>query len=175
MGEAGSKGRMIGRVVVVAMLALVVCSCGYHLVNQSGIYGGDIKTVSLSNFKNVTYEPHASLYVTKAFSQEIVSIGLFELNAPNSDAYLDGTIRRITILPSSMDANGLVIEKQATMIVELSLYRKNGTFIKKWEFADSEPYRVDDVSAEDYNKRNAFEIISGRIARKFTAVLLVDY
>jgi hypothetical protein len=175
MRESGRREKTAGRVLMVLVLATLLCSCGYHLVNQRGIYGGDIKSVSLGAFKNPTYEPHASLYVTNAFSRELISIGLFDLNKPDSDAYFEGTIRRIVIMPSSMGSTGIVTEKTATMTVEIALYKKNGTFIKKWEFVDSEPYNVEIVSAEDYNKRNAFEIMSGRVARRLTAVLLVDY
>ena len=164
-----------GWALIAGLLLLTVSSCGYKLVGGKGIYGGDITSVSLPAFKNITYEPHVSLYVTDAFSQELLTIGLFELNKPDSDAYLEGTIKRIIILPTSMNSSGVVIEKTATTEVDLSLYKKDGTFVKKWTFADSEPYRVDDVQAEDYNKRNALNIIAGRMARKFTAVLLVDY
>ncbi|HEY3276882.1 MAG TPA: LptE family protein [Syntrophorhabdaceae bacterium] len=167
--------RSTGRLLLLIALAMVVCSCGYQLVTDRGIYGGDIKSLSLPTFKNITYEPHVSLYVTNAFSRELVSMGLFQLNTPDTDAYLEGSIQRIVILPASMNSSGLVIEKQATMSVDIALYRKNGSFIKRWVFSDTEPYRVDDVNLEEYNKRAAFEVISGRIARKFSAVLLVEY
>jgi hypothetical protein len=175
MGKMRKRGKLIGRVVTALVLALMVSSCGYQLVGGKGIYGGDIKTISLSAFKNATYEPHVSFYVTNAFSRELATMGLFDLNAPNADAYLEGTIRRIIISPSAMSSAGLVIEKQASMNVEIALYRKNGSFIKKWTFNDTEPYVVNDVAAEDYNKRNAIEVISGRVARKFSAALLVEY
>lgn len=176
--EGNRREKRGGTIVVlgaVCLLVLLLSSCGYQLVTDRGIYGGDIKSLALPVFKNVTYEPHASLYVTNAFSRELTSVGLFELNTTDTDGYLEGSIQRIVILPASMNAQGLVIEKQATMTVDISLYRKNGTFIKRWTFNDSEPFRVDDVQAEDYNKRNAFDIISGRIARKFSAALLVEY
>ena len=173
----GKINRQLGWILLTAVIALMVCSCGYQLVGVGGrgIYGGDITSLSLGAFKNVTYEPHASLYVTDAFSQEVLSMGLFDLNKPDPDGYVQGVIRRILIQPSSMNSQGVVIQKTATMDVELVLYKKDGTFIKRWFFTDSEPYNTNDVQAEDFNKRNAFQIISGRMARKFTAALLVDY
>ena len=171
------KCRWPGWILLAAVITLAVSSCGYQLVGLGGrgIYGGDITSISFPAFKNVTYEPHASLYVTDAFSQEVLATGLFDLNKPDSDGYVQGTIRRILIQPSSMNSVGVVIQKTATMDVELALYKKDGTFIKRWFFTDSEPYNTDNVQAEDFNKRNAFQIISGRMARKFTAALLVDY
>ncbi len=160
-----------------AILVLVagIYSCGYQLVQEKGIYGGDITSLYLPVFKNVTYEPHASLYATDAFSRELTGSGLFVMNKDGADAYLEGTIRRIYIIPSSMDKNGVVVEKQATMDIDLSLYKKGGVFVKKWSLTDFEVYRVDDINAEDYNKRNALRIISGRMARKFSAAVLIDY
>ncbi len=169
------KNGWIVHLMAAMVVAAITASCGYQLVTEKGIFGGDISSVSLGAFKNVTYEPHASLYVTNAFSQELISTGLFQLNKPGADAYLEGTIQRILVVPSSMNAQGVVIEKQATINVDITLYKKNGEFIRRWMFTDTEPYRVDDVQAEDYNKRIAFQTISGRMARKFAAVVLIDY
>jgi hypothetical protein len=173
----GKLNKQLGWILLMATLTAMICSCGYQLVGLGGrgIYGGDITSVSLGAFKNVTYEPHASLYVTDAFSQELLGMGLFDLNKPDADGNIQGIIRRILIQPSSMNSQGVVIQKTATMDVELVLNKKDGTFIKRWYFTDSEPYNTNDVQAEDFNKRNAFQIISGRMARKFTAILLVEY
>jgi hypothetical protein len=74
-----------------------------------------------------------------------------------------------------MNKDGIVIEKNITVDIELALFRKNGGFIKRWTLSDSEPYRVDNLAYEDYNKREAMRRISGRLARRFSSFLLVDY
>lgn len=172
------KGKRIGYVFAVAALVLALCSCGYHLIGAGGgkgIYGGDITSVSLPVFKNITFEPHASLYVTQAFSQELISVGLFDLNKPDPDGSFAGTIRRVWIVPNAMNGQGVVVQKLITVDVEVALSKRDGTLIKRWYFTDQEPYMTDDPQAEDFNKRNAIQIVSGRMARKFSAVLLVDY
>lgn len=170
--------KRIGHIFAVAVLVLTVCSCGYHLVGAGGgkgIYGGDITSVSLPVFKNITFEPHASMYVTQTFSQELILMGLFDLNKPDPDGSFAGTIRRVLIVPNAMNGTGLVIQKLITVDVEVTLSKKDGTLIKRWYFSDQEPYMTDNPQAEDFNKRNAIQIVSGRMARKFGAVLLVDY
>ncbi|MDR2017597.1 MAG: LPS assembly lipoprotein LptE [Syntrophobacterales bacterium] len=169
--------RRLGWIFLMAVVLLSVCSCGYQMVGLGGrgIYGGDITSLSMGPFKNITYEPHASLYVTDTFSQEVLSAGLFDLNRPDADSHLQGIIKQILIRPSSMSAQGIVIQKTATIDVELVLSKRDGTFIKRWFFSDSEPYNTNDIQAEDFNKRNAFQTISARMARKFIAALLVDY
>jgi hypothetical protein len=157
------------------LVLLAASSCGYQLVNEKGIYGGEISSVYVPIFKNKTYEPHASLYVTNAFTKELVSIGLFKVNKEESDGYLDGSIRSILITPSTMSGVGIVVEKAIRVDVELSLYKRNGAFIKKWALYETEIYRTDDINAEDYNKRDALTRLSERMARKFASVMLMDY
>ena len=160
------------------VLIFMLCSCGYQLVGGTGgkgIYGGDISSVYLSVFKNSTFEPHASLYVTDAFSRELLSAGLFKLNKEDSDGFLEGNIKTISILPSAMSSVGVVVEKSMYVTAEVSLFRKNGSFIKKWTLTEYEIFRTDDINSEDYNKRDALQRLSERMARKLTSMMLVEY
>jgi len=154
---------------------LLASSCGYQLVSEKGIYGGQISSVHVPIFKNATFEPHASLYVTDAFTKELVSTGLFKINKEDSDGYIEGTIKRIIITPSTMSSVGVVVEKNIWVDVDLSLFRNNGAFVKKWSLYESEIYRTDDLNSEDYNKRDALTRLSERMARKFSSVLLMEY
>ena len=82
------------------MVFAMANSCGYQMVREKGISGGDITSVYISVFKNSTYEPHASLYVTDAFSKELLSTNLFTINKESSDAYLQGNIKKIVTSPT---------------------------------------------------------------------------
>jgi hypothetical protein len=154
---------------------LILCSCGYQLVKEKGIYGGDISSIYVPVFKNKTYEPHASLYVTDSFTREIVLSGLFKVNVQNPDAYLEGDIFDIYTVPATMNASGLVVEKTIVAVVNVAMFRKNGGLLKRWSFSDSETYNVVDINSEDFNKREALKRLSGRMARKFCSIILVDY
>lgn len=154
---------------------LILCSCGYQLVKEKGIYGGDISSIYVPVFKNKTYEPHASLYVTDSFTREIVLSGLFKVNVQSPDAYLEGDITEINITPATMNASGVVVEKTISAVVNVAMFRKNGGLLKRWSFSDSETYNVVDINSEDFNKRDALKRLSGRMARKFCSIILVDY
>jgi hypothetical protein len=156
-------------------MLLVASSCGYQLISEKGIFGGEISSLYVPIFKNKTFEPHAPLYVTNAFTKELVSIGLFKINNEDPDGYIEGTISNILILPSAMNGQGIVVEKNIRVDVDLSLFRKNGAFIKKWSLFETQIYETNDINSEDYNKRNALTNLSERMARKFTSVLLMDY
>lgn len=175
MMEKRMRKTFLMSLLFAAIACVLVSSCGYQMVREKGISGGDINSVYISVFKNLTYEPHSSLYVTDAFSKELLSTNLFTVNKDRSDAYLQGKIIKIVTSPTSLSVVGVVIEKWISVDLELALYRKNGTFMKRWVLSDTETYRVDNIDAEDYNKREALQRLSSRLARRFSAVLLVDY
>lgn len=167
-----TSGRCIG---LVLLLLGTLCACGYELVKEKGIFGGDITLLSVPIFKNITHEPHASLYVTDAFSKELLSTGLFRIGRTGTDGYLEGTIREIRTTPGSLNVGGLVIEKKVGLILDLVLIGKDGKTLRRWTLADEETYRTDNINFEDYNERRALQTMSARMARRFSAAILVDY
>jgi hypothetical protein len=154
---------------------MMLSCCGYQMIKEKGIFGGEISSLYVPLFKNKTYEPHASGYVTDAFAKELVATGIFTLNKEGSDGHIQGIINSITIIPSAMNSQGIIVEKSIRMIIDLSLFNKTGAFIKKWTLTETEIYNVSNASTEDFNKREALTRMSGRMARKFSAIALIDY
>ncbi|HBE44800.1 MAG TPA: hypothetical protein DDW17_04930 [Deltaproteobacteria bacterium] len=169
------KRKIITQLILSFIFCSLFFSCGYQLVQEKGLFGGDIKSLYVPVFKNRTYEPHASLYVTDAFTRELISTGLFNINRENSDGYIDGSIKAIKVDPATLDKDGVAVEKNITLDIELALTGKDGRLIKRWTLSDTEKYRVDNLAYEDYNKKEALRRISARMARRFCSILLVDY
>ena len=169
------KRGSIRTVFLATLLVTLLCSCGYQLVREKGIFGGDITSLYISVFKNATYEPNISQYVTDAFSKELLSTGLFTLNRESSDGYLQGTVTKITMLPTSLSIAGLAIEKVVSLEVSITLSERMANVVKNWGFSDSETYRVDNIDSEEYNRKDAIKRLSARMARRFSSFLLVDY
>lgn len=161
--------------LITVILTGLLFGCGYELVRDKGIFGGEITTLAVPIFKNVTYEPHVSMYVSEAFSKELMGTGAFKLDRTGTDGYMEGIIKDIRILPNTLSTTGIVIEKKVFMDVELVLYSKNGTFIRRWMLSDNEVYRAEVPNYEEYNKRTAYARISERMARRFSAAILVNY
>jgi hypothetical protein len=166
---------MFLRFISVTLLTLFLSSCGYQIVRERGIYGGDIKSIYIPGFKNRTFEPHLSLYVTDAFSSELISMGLFEINRPSYEALVEGTIKRVTIGAQTVDKRGFALEKNLELELELSLISKDGKLIKKWSLTEKEIYRSDNANYEDYNKREAIKRAAAKMARRFSSLLLMEY
>jgi hypothetical protein len=155
-------------------LLLLLTACGYTLVQDKGIFGGEITSVSLPMFKNKTFEPHVAGFFTDSLSRELASSGLLQVNKPGSDAALQGTITSVATTPGSLAVTGLTVQKVVTVYVSLVLSR-HGNVVKTWSLVDAEPYLVNDINLEDFNKRQAIQRVADRIARRFHSQVLADY
>ncbi len=161
-------------IVIIGILILMVSGCGYELVREKGIKGGEIATLAVPIFNNMTYEPHIAGYFTDSFSKELLGSGLFRISQEGADGTLQGTIRSIRVEPSALRGTGLVSQKDVYIDVELVLTGKNGNPAGRWTFASSQTYTWRTVSEEEYNKREAIRKMSAEIARRFSAVVLID-
>lgn len=154
---------------------LFLASCGYTIVGgQKGIFQGEVVSVDVPVFKNQTLEPEMSQPFTEAFTQELITSGVFDVNHSGASSTLQGSIINVRIVPDAFDANGLAIEKTIYVTVSVALSRKDGRSIKNWSFLDAEPYGCQDINLEDPNKREAVTRIAGRISRRFSALVLAD-
>jgi hypothetical protein len=163
---------------------LTLAGCGYELVREPGILadGGAAKSASgmaegitslnVPVFRNLSFEPQVPLFFTEAFSRELASSGLVQINKSASDATLQGTVTSIGTTLSSLNAQGLAVSKTVTAAVTLTLSRQ-GNIVKTWSFGDSETYTANNINSEDFNKRAALTRIAERMARRFHAQLVM--
>ncbi len=156
------------------LIMLTLSACGYQLIGGKGIYGGEISSIYVSIFNNSTFEPSIAQPVTDSFAKELLMTGLFTINSEAADAYLKGDIQTVTTAPNALGTDGAVIEKVVTVTLLVSLYQKNGKLVKQFSLADSEYYKIQST-AEEYNRREAIRRMSARMARRFSAQLLLEY
>ena len=162
------------RLLVPVFLFAVLVSCGYTIVKEKGIFQGEVVAVDVPVFKNRSLEPQVSQFFTEAFTRELVTSGLFDVNKPDAPNTLQGSIASVRIVPTALDKNGLAIEKTVYVTADFALSKKDGRAIKSWSLGDAEPYRVDDVNLEDANKKAALKKIASRIARRFSVLVIAD-
>lgn len=156
------------------VLPFFMLSCGYELVTVKGLRKGEIRSIYLTSFRNATYEPHISGYVTEAFFSEISSLGIFEINRTHPQAYLHGIVKRLDTATNAVDTRGIAVEKVLTLEVELTLKDRSGKLIKSWNFSEKETFRSDDPNTEDYEKREATRRAAKKIAKRFSSLLLLE-
>ena len=150
--------------------ALLISGCGYELVREKGIYGGEIVSLNIPVFKNRSFEPQVPGFFTDAFSMELAASGLVQINTAGADATLQGTIASVTTGPGALSAAGQSVQKTVTAIVSLTL-TKEDKVVKTWTFADAEVYDATSINLEDFNRRAALQRIAARMARRFHSQL----
>ncbi len=156
------------------LLCLVIAGCGYSMVQEKGVFQGEVISLDVPVFKNNSFEPHVPGYFTEAFTHELITSGLFDVNKEGSENTLLGTIMTVYMVPTALSSQGIAVEKTVYANIALSLRKKDGRPIKSWVLSDSEAYRVEPINVEDFNKREALKRIAARIARRFSALLLTD-
>jgi len=172
------------RILPLLAAFLLLHACGYELVKgpglsgpaftAPGVGGGEIRSLSVPVFKNQTFEPLVPEFFTEAFSRELAASGLVQLNKPNPDAVLQGTVTAVSATLAAMSGQGLAVSKVVTATISLTLTRE-GKAVKSWGFGDSETYDASSVNVEDFNKRAALVRIGERMARRFHSQLISGY
>jgi hypothetical protein len=174
LSGACKKSREPVRLLGILLLFLIAAGCGYTMVQEKGVFQGEVVSLDVPVFKNSSFEPHVPGYFTDAFTRELVTSGLFDVNKEGSVNTLQGTIVTVYMVPTALSSQGIAVEKTVYANIALSLTKKDGKPIKSWMLSDSEAYRVEPINLEDFNKREALKRIAARIARRFSALVLTD-
>ena len=170
-----TKSFAYARLFASLFLFLSLVSCGYTIVGGGqGIFQGEVVSLDVPVFKNRSLEPEVSQFFTQVFTRELVTTGLFDLNKPDASSILQGSITAVTIIPATLNANGLAIQKIVYVTLGLALSKKDGRSIKNWSLVDAEVYDVGDINLEDPNKKEALKRIAARMSRRFGALIIAD-
>jgi hypothetical protein len=176
--DAPGRRPGIGRaalLLVLAFLGGIPGGCGYELIRDKGIHGGEIYALSVPIFKNRTLEPQIPEIYTQAFLMEIAGSGLCDLNRPGADATLEGTGTSVRTVQGGLSSTtGQALQKTVEVVVSLAL-KKDGKLVRTWAFGDSETYDTSTVNQEDFNRRQAIQRVATREARRFHSQLYAEY
>lgn len=164
--------QIIKRALPVSLLLLilgVLVGCGYT-VNKSGALPGEVQTVYVMVFDNLTSEAGLETMIATSLVSEIAR---FNANAITSvpskaDAIIKGTIRATASQSIAKRGVNVAAERIAVLTVDVQLVQQNGVVL--WQvrdISDSEPYLVfDDKMNNQASRYNAYNIISARLAER---------
>jgi hypothetical protein len=111
---------------LIAVLALALCGCGYHLTGYQIGLPADVHSLSVGALTNRSREPGLDKSLAFAFEREIRERGQFRLiQDAGGDAVLTGTIRDLRVRPLAFDANDQGVQYEIAMILDLVLTRPN--------------------------------------------------
>ena len=184
-----------------ALLLVVLSACSYGFTSLKNPWEKKgVKTVSVAVFKNKTMEPGAEVFFTDFLRQYLVSrSGKLELVRDNGDAYIQGDVTSITVIPASIqmgtattESNGglpadrlLAATYTLTVTVNLKMIRARdnkvlwtSTFSQALNM-DSGTYtdtrRTSDVFIKESNKRATIQKLADQMMLFAVDSLLADF
>jgi len=160
---------------VFAIVLLLVClGCGYHTSGHAVRLPGDIHTVYIPMFANITQTFRVEQTMTAAVVQEFRSRTNYRVVTSNdgtADATLKGIVNYTAINPLTYDSvTGRISSSQITVGMKVSLVAKSGKTI--WEnpnYRYAEQYQVSRDVSSFFDESNPAVL---RIARDFAKSLV---
>lgn len=165
-------------IVIFLFLPLLMAGCGYHIAGKGGKMPGDIKTLSIPVFANLTAKPEVESALTSAFVTELVtsvSIAGFE----EAEAVMYGTITSYSLTPVSYTKSDVNQEYRLTVAISVRIEKKDTGKIL-WEdpaITDYEDFTVNiaDVSATREAEDQALRKLARDTSRNVKEKLLEGF
>lgn len=143
--------------------------CGYS-INQPGEMPGNVQTVYVNVFDNLTSEVGLETMIATSIVSEISRFDakLVTARSDQADAIVRGTIRATSSQSIAKHGVNVAAERLAVLYVDVQLVDKNGMVL--WQvrnLSDSEPYLVfGDKINNEASKYNAYGVIAARLAER---------
>ena len=168
----------LASLVIFLFVPLLFAGCGYHVAGKGGKMPGDIKTLSIPVFANLTAKPEVESALTSAFVAELVtSVGIAELE--EAEAVLYGTIASYSLTPVSYTKSDVNQEYRLTVVISVRIEQKDTGKIL-WEdhaITDYEDFAVNisNVSATREAEEQALKKLAKDTSRNVKEKLLEGF
>lgn len=155
--------------------ALVLSSCGYHLVGTTSFLPDDIENLYVESFRNQTKWVDMDQRLMEALTLEWVRRGRLRLvdSPAKADVILTGAIQRLAVIPVSYDDQGRANEYQMSLQAEVQLKDVRGEDdAVLWEdkaFSRRTSYLVDPNSVNYFDRQN---LAMDELSREFASALV---
>jgi outer membrane lipopolysaccharide assembly protein LptE/RlpB len=158
-----------GLVTVTFLCLFLLVSCGYQMVGKETHLPPGITSVAIPTFVNQTFEPGIEVPLTQGFLKEFIQDRRVKVVGRNeADSVLEGVIKSFQLYSVSYDRSGIALEYQASVVLDLTLKRKNGEIL--WvekDLSDSRTYRTStNILVSESNKVAAIQSLGRFIAER---------
>lgn len=129
-------------------LAVLVGGCGYSVM---GTLPGDIKTIAIPIFQNLTREPAVEGLITRAVVEAFSTNGRLKVvSAADADAILDGEVAGYSVYSIAFDKDSNVREYRLVVSVNLLLRdrRKNEVLFRQSGVREQVDFRVQNAVSQ---------------------------
>ena len=158
-----------GFVTVTFLCLFLLVGCGYQMVGKETHLPPGITSVAIPTFANQTFEPGIEVPLTQGFLNEFIQDRRVKVVGRNeADSVLEGVIKSFQLYSVSYDRSGIVLEYQASVVLDLTLKRKNGEIL--WvekDLSDSRTYRTStNILVSESSKAAAIQSLGRFIAER---------
>jgi hypothetical protein len=108
------------------LVSLLPLACGYHLAGSQINVPGDIHSVSIGRFDNLSRQEGLDKTLAFAFEREFYERGVLTVReeAGGGDGIITGTIREFRVRPVAFNANEEALEYEAELTLDVTLRRQ---------------------------------------------------
>ncbi len=168
----------MGRILIVALLALAAGGCGYRLPGESP-FGPEVRTLYVELLENRTLEPFLENGVTDHLVSEIARGGVFTVTdrREEADAVLSGEITGYSSGAIAYDRLDAIVEYRSEMRASAQLRRsRDGKALWKGGASWTEEYLAsDDKALQEDNETAAIGVIGERLAEELYRRMLESF
>ncbi len=147
---------------------VVLGGCGYHPMNQPGLFGGSIQSLHIALFDNRTAEAFLESTLTEAVIERFSrarNLTLVEL-PERADAVLTGTVLGYGLAASAHDRLDQISEYRLTLVMQAEVRRRSdGRVLWQGSLQRSEEFPASgNKSVQEDNETAAALVLADRLA-----------
>jgi outer membrane lipopolysaccharide assembly protein LptE/RlpB len=169
------------RLAILALVALVMTSCGYTAAGKASKLPASVQTIAIPAFVNQTQTYKVEQTITAAVVKEFISRTKYRVlneTSSDADATLRGTIVSTQLSPVTYDSQtGRASSAMVTVNLRISLTDKTGKVLfENPNYVFREQYQVSrEVSSFFEEESPAVERLARDLARTLVADILENY
>jgi outer membrane lipopolysaccharide assembly protein LptE/RlpB len=169
------KKLMVLSALLITVLPLLLCNCGYRLAGLGNTLPDHIRSVAIPDFDNKTTRSQLDQYITYAVKEEFIQRSnlRMENQVEDADALLEGTITRFLVKPVSVGDEGSANLYRVTIELDVRFIdlKSNDILFEGKGISFSDSYDIDDEDFFTRETETLLEIVEHIAASVVTSVL----
>lgn len=169
------KKLMALSVVLMAVLPLLLCNCGYRLAGLGNTLPDHIRSVAIPDFDNKTTRSQLDQYITYAVKEEFIQRSNLQLmnQVQQADSLLEGTITRFLVKPVSVGEEGSSNLYRVTVELDVRFIdlKTNDILFEGQGISFSDSYDIDDEDFFTRETETLLDIVEQIAASVVTSIL----
>jgi outer membrane lipopolysaccharide assembly protein LptE/RlpB len=165
---------------VVALMAVALAGCGYHVGGQTNLLPKELHTIAIPQFGNTTVQPKLAGYMSEAVAREFISRTKYAVVADpkQADATLIASIvNMFSNVTVSDPVTGRGAGAQITLQIQLRLVGKDGKVLftrPNFQFLDR--YEISVIPGQYIDESQAtLQRLSRDAARSIVSAILENF